>query len=112
MNNYDQIDQEIKKILNKIPGFEGYIKLDPQDIEKIKSLEQEAEGGVVFGAIQAENQGVNEALNRQISYAIAYRPILFSSFKDKLDKSSILMMAGKEIVGEEISEPKKITKLK
>ncbi len=112
MNNDEQIDQEIKKIFSKIPGFEGSIKLDPSDIQKIQNLEREAEKMVVFGAIQAENQGVNDALNRQISYAIAYRPILFSSFKDKLDKSSVVMMAGKEIVGEEISDPKKVTKLR
>jgi|TARA_B100001964_G_scaffold188881_1_gene210331 hypothetical protein len=107
-----KIGQDIDTILQKIPGFEKQIKLDTNDKQKILTLEQEAEKKVVLGAIQAENQGVTNALNRQITYAIAYRPILFSTFKDKLDKSSVIMIAGKEIVGEEISDPKKITELK
>ena len=112
MKNENKIDQEIYATLRKIPGFEGHIKLDSNAKQKILTLEQEAGKKVVLGAIQAENQGVTNALNRQITYAIAYRPILFSTFKDKLDKSSVLMMSGKEILGEEISDSKKITKLK
>ena len=112
MKDEHKIGQDIDIILQKIPGFEKQIKLDTNDKQKILTLEQEAEKKVVLGAIQAENQGVTNALNRQITYAIAYRPILFSTFKDKLDKSSVIMIAGKEIVGEEISDPKKITELK
>ncbi len=112
MKDEHKIGQDIDTILQKIPGFEKQIKLDTNDKQKILTLEQEAEKKVVLGAIQAENQGVTNALNRQITYAIAYRPILFSTFKDKLDKSSVIMIAGKEIVGEEISDPKKITELK
>ncbi|MFC1754607.1 hypothetical protein ACFL96_14620 [Thermoproteota archaeon] len=112
MNNYAQIDQDIYNILESIEGFVAYIKVDKNDIKQILELEQKAENLTAFGVIPAENQGVRNTLKRQIVFAVAYYSKFFSNFKDNLHNSSVIMTSGKDIVGEEITDMKKINELK
>lgn len=112
MNNNPQIDQEINGILKSIDGFVAFTKLNQKDIKEILELEEKAENLTVFGMVPAKNQGVRNVLKKELVYVVAYYPQFFSNFKDILHSSSVIMVSGKEIVGEDIIDMKKLNDFK
>ncbi|MEE9585710.1 MAG: hypothetical protein V3W09_02295 [Nitrososphaerales archaeon] len=106
------IDQKVGRILSDIPGFVALYRIGSDDAREILRLESEAEKRAVLGSISAENLGVRESLKRGLVFAVAYRPRFFASFKGRLHGSSVVMTSGGDVVGEEVTDPGRLRKLK
>ncbi len=108
----DAETSQVGRILAEIQGFVAFCRVGSEDTNEILRLESGAEKRVVLGAIPAENEGVKEALKREAVYAVAYRPKFFEGFKDRLHGSSVVMMAGGDVVGEEVTDAWRLRELK
>jgi len=101
-----EVDRVVEEALRGIPGFVALHRLSQIDIATVLKLEGEAERRALLGAIRAENEGVREALKRGEVFAVAYRPEFFESFKGDIHGSSVVMLSGGIVVGEEVTRGK------
>ncbi|MEM3061881.1 MAG: hypothetical protein QW265_05710 [Candidatus Bathyarchaeia archaeon] len=95
----------VKKVLLGVPGVMEVHRLDKKHFREILRLETLVERSMV--GIRGFNEGLREVLSRQVVLAIAHLPNLRHP-----PEPIILWKVGKEVVGEEVWEDKKIEELK
>lgn len=98
---------EVVSIIKGTKGVHQVGVLSDEDRVKILEMEKEAEGRVMKGMGRGDNQGVKEALKRQL--AIAF--ITDWEFEWPLDAGVIMVWRGK-VIGREIRDSKVLEELK
>jgi len=103
----ENIIRNVLSIIREIKGVHQVIVLSDEDKEKVLELERQAERKVIMGLVKGDNQGVKTALNR----AAVIASVTDSRYVWPLGPSLLIFWKGK-FIGEEVSDPKKLEKLR
>ncbi|RZN61264.1 hypothetical protein [Methanonatronarchaeum sp. AMET6-2] len=102
----DDVVERFKSALGEIKGVGLVRVLSSEEKDRVIELEKEAEGNVIMGLGRGDNQGVKQALDRDVT-------VVFTTDKDFRwpEGSNVVIKHEGEVIGEEIDSEEELRRL-
>ncbi|MCL2142449.1 MAG: hypothetical protein FWH46_06245 [Methanimicrococcus sp.] len=98
-NSEKELVESVKEFLSHVKGVDDVFILTEEDKVAVAALEKEAEGNVLMGMGEGDNQGIKEVFKREHILCI-------TTNKEYVwpEPPNVIMMQGEEIIGFDCSE--------